>query len=274
MRRAIFALVLWLGWSAQIAAQNAAPVEMLYRALGFDEILVIMRDEGLAYGAEMQTDLLQGQGGARWPATVSGIYDTDRMADIVLNRLDSELAAADLAPMLSFFQSEIGERIVSLEVSARAAFLAPDVEEASRDAFEVMLDDNSKRADMIKLLVDEADLVESNVVGAMNSNYAFYIGLADGGGLPTALSEDEILADVWSQEAEIREDTTGWLYAYLNLAYQPLSDAELDAYTAFYISDAGQTLNRAIFAAFDEMFGAISYALGQSAADFLGGEEL
>jgi hypothetical protein len=255
-------------------AQSVAPIDTLYRALGMDDVLAIMREEGLSYGEDMQVDLLGGQGGARWMATVSQIYDVSLMREAVRSRMDIELAAADLAPMIDFFSSELGQRIIALEVSAREAFLEEEIEEVSREAFASLDQSSAPRSEMIKELVAEAELVENNVVGALNANFAFFSGLASGGGMPGQMSEEEILADVWGQEPEIRADTTEWLYAYLNLAYQPLSDEELTNYITFYTSDAGQTLNQAIFQAFDEMFGSISFALGQSAAVFMGGEEL
>ena len=116
--------------------------------------------------------------------------------------------------------------------------------------------------------------MENNVVGAMNSNYAFYAGLADGGAFPEDLTEEEILTDVWSQEEMIREDTSEWLYSYLSLAYRPLTEEDLAAYVAFSETEAGGALNRALFASFDEMFVAQSLALGLSAARFMAAQEL
>ena len=73
--------------------------------------------------------------------------------------------------------------------------------------------------------------------------------------MPGDMSDEDILADVWAQEAEIREDTSQWLYAFLTLTYQPLSEEELRAYVDFFSTPEGLRLNNAIFAAFDDMFG-------------------
>ena len=122
--------------------------------------------------------------------------------------------------------------------------------------------------------VDANELVDSNVVGAMNSNYAFYVGLMDGGAFAQDMTEDSILSDVWSQEPEIRADTIDWVYSYLALAYQPISDDDIAVYTALSKTDEGRALNRAIFGAFDTMYTTISMALGQGAAQFMVGEDL
>ena len=111
-------------------------------------------------------------------------------------------------------------------------------------------------------------------MGAMNSNYAFYTGLLDGNALPRQLTEQQVLTDVWNQEEAIREDTTEWVYSYLMLAYRPLSDEDLEVYTALSETPEGRALNRALFAAFDEVFTGISRTLGLAAARFIAGRDI
>lgn len=263
-----------LSASAQSDTPAQAPVDVLFDAMGLPEIVAIMREEGLAYGDELRAELFAGRGGSRWDRMVDDIYDRERLHATVRNRFDLELAAQDLAPLLAFFTSERGRRIVALEVSARRALLDDAVEEASRDALAAMRQADDPRLDLLRDYAEANDLVESNVVGAMNANFAFYLGLAAGGALEDSLGEAEILRDVWSQETEIRADTEDWLYSYLALAYRPLEDDDIVAYTEFSRTPAGQALNNALFLAFDEMFVAVSRALGQGAAQFMGGQDI
>ena len=266
------AATVWLTGAA--LAQSVAPIDTLYRAMGLPDLMQIMREEGVDYGLEMEGDLLGGQGGERWAAMVEQVYDLDRMEQTVRNRLDSELAADDLAPMISFFSSDLGGRIVMLEVSARRAMLDDSVDEASREMLAMMKDEGAARLEALADFARTNDLINNNVVGALNSNYAFYTGLADGGALPADMSDDDILADVWEQEEFIRVDTEEWVFAYMALAYQPLSDEDLQAYIDFSATPAGLALNQALFAAFDELFVGISLALGRGASGFLAGQEL
>jgi len=274
MFRNFAAAVALIASQGAVMAQSVAPIDTLFRALGLPEIIEIMREEGISYGTDLKAELFGGRGGSRWNAMVEDIYDTTRMQTAVRNRMDTELAADDLAPMIDFFASERGQRIIALEVSARRALLDAGVEDASKDALAAMIADDDARLTLLREFSDASDLVENNVVGALNSNYAFFKGLVDGGAFPGVMSQEEILADVWNQEAAIRADTEEWLFSYLALAYQPLSDDELKTYTAFFQTDAGVSLNRAIFAAFDEMFVMVSLALGQGAAQFMAGQEL
>jgi len=256
------------------SAQSVAPIDTLFRALGMPELIEIMREEGVQHGTGLEEEMFSSPGGVSWLGTVENIYDLDRMRDTVRQRMDTELAAADLAPMIAFFTSERGRQIVQLEVSSRRALLDADVEAASQEALAAMIAEDDPRLALLRDFSDAGELVENNVVGAMNSNFAFYTGLAGGGAVPGDLSEQDILADIWGQEDAIRDDTEEWLYSYLALAYRPLGDEDLRTYTAFFKTEPGADLNQAIFAAFDEMFVAVSLALGQAAAEYLAGQEL
>jgi citrate lyase beta subunit len=99
-------------------------------------------------------------------------------------------------------------------------------------------------------------------------------GMAQAGGPAAQLTEEDMLADVWGREAEVRASTREWLYSYFALAYQPLEDRELQDYTAFWESDAGQKANAAVFAAFDQVFTDISRELGRAAAVQMQGDDI
>lgn len=259
---------------APITAPVPADVTALYAALAMPEIVQIMREEGLAYGAEVGADLFGGTPTPAWSTIVETIYDPARMEADVMAALAEATAGQDLAPVIAFFTSDPGQNFIRLEVSARRALLDDDLDSIAKEAAAMVAADQTPRYDQLRRFVEVNDLVETNVVGALNSTYAFYLGLQAGGALPGDLTEDQILADVWSQEAEIRANTTEWVYAFLNLAYDPLSDADMEMYIAFSETDAGALLNRAVFGAFDGVFEDISLSLGRAASKFMTSEAL
>lgn len=254
----------------------AADVAALGRALKLDEIVDVMRAEGADYGGELDTELLGGSGGARWKAAVATIYNADRMRAQLDRTLEAELAdePEKLEAMVAFFGSDLGQRILTLEISARRALLDDAVEEAAQVMAADLEADRTPRFDQLTRFAEANDLIESNVMGAMNANLAFYRGLADGGAFGTAMTEADMLADIWAQEADIRQETRDWLFPYLALAYQPLPDADLDAYIRFSETPEGQAMNAALFKAFDAMFTAISRELGVAAATFMQGQDI
>lgn len=267
-------LALAIGAGQGVRADVDPKTEELFEAMGLPEVIVVMRAEGISYGEDIATDLFPGRAGAEWTQIVSDIYDAEALTETALAGFDTALDGADVQGMIDFFRSDLGRQVVGLEVSARELLLDDDLEAQSQEAAALAMRDDTPRFQLLERFVAANDLIETNVVGAMNSSYAFYVGLSDGGGFPQALTEDQILSDVWSQEPEIRANTTEWVYSFLMLAYQPLSDAQIETYITFSESEAGQELNDALFFAFDGMFNGISRDLGLGASRFMVGQDL
>lgn len=274
-RSLVVAFALW-PLAAVAQEEPAAPADAvaLFDALRLSEMVAIMREEGIAYGEEIGADLFGDQPPADWAATVAAIYEPTRLETQVRAALAEATEGADVGPIVTFFTTEPGATFIELEVSARRALLDDEVEQMAKEAAAVAMADRTPQFDQISRFVAVNDLVETNVVAAMNSTYAFYLGLMDGGAFPAEMTESDILSDVWDQEAMIRGNTEDWVYSFLLMAYGPLPPEDLEAYIAFSETDAGRAANRAVFAAFDGMFEDISLALGRAAARYMATQEL
>lgn len=257
-------------------AVDAARTARLTDIMKMDEIIAVMREEGMEYGRTLSSEMFPDKGGAQWDAIVALIYDPDTMRKRLDGALGQALAAAggDLEAIETFFGSAQGQEILRLEIEARRALLDTAVEEAAKLAWEDLKAEGGARLDKLNRFAEVNDLIESNVMGAMNANLAFYRGLSESGAFPEEMTEDQMLSDVWGQEPDVRAETTDWLFPFLSMAYQPLSDDTLDAYIAFSETKAGQTMNAALFAAFDAVFTKISYDLGRAAAKQMQGEDI
>ncbi|MBY6114412.1 DUF2059 domain-containing protein [Mameliella alba] len=262
----------WMACLCLALPVRAAPIDDLMGALRISEMVEVMRDEGMTYGSELADDLLPGGDSLAWQVLVSDIYDNESMLAVVEKGFAGAIAETDVDPLMAFFNSDLGKRIVDLELSARKAMVDDAVEEAAREKYRSLQGSEDSRLAQIQRFVEVNDLLEANVSGALNASYRFYSGLVDGGAL--RLSESEILSDVWQQEESTREDTREWVYAYLLLAYEPLSDEDLEAYIALTETAQGRALNQALFAGFNNMYDTISYALGLAAARLMQQQEL
>ena len=279
---AILALALASGNPAGLRAQVADPVPAisaaefadLVKLMAIKENIDVMHQEGLAHGQSLDTDLLGGRGGTVWARQVAAAYDPQRMRAVFLTRLERDMQAVPSAALTGFFASDLGHRVVGLELSARQALQDPAVEALADQMRDDMIARKDPRLALVRRFIEVSDLVEQNVAGAMNANYAFYRGLSQAGAFGAGLAEQDILRDVWSQEADTRAQAEGWLVTFLAMAYQPLTDADLLAYIAFSRTAPAQSLNRAMFAAFDEMFVGISRDLGQAAARIVDQQDL
>lgn len=249
---------------------RAEPLDDLAEALRLPEVVGVLCEEGLVYGDELQTELLSGRGGPRWQAEVTRIYDPERLTALMMDRLGDELEGADLAPLIAYFARLGGQRVTDLEIAARRALLDPDTEEAARAALIDLMDAEAPLLAQVDRFIAAGDLIEMNVIGGLNANYEFLMALTQqGAGVIGSMTEDEVLALVWGQEGEIREEVEQWLRAFLAMAYEPLQPAEMEAYIALAESPEGRRLNHAIFVAFDVMFRQVSRELGAAAARML-----
>lgn len=260
----------------QVQAVELPAVSQLVTTLKITDVIEVMRQEGLRYGESMEQELFAGNGGAGWAGVVELIYDGPTMRARFSEAFAAALAGrdADLAAMDGFFATDLGQRILSLEIEARRSLMDEAVEDAARAHVDEMLADSAPRMVALQDFSDANDLIELNIAGAMNANLAFFQGLAEVGGLEDGMSEDDMLADVWAQEPDIRDETEDWVLPYLALAYGSLSDDELAEYIAFSKTEPGQELNHALFSAFDKAFSQISRDLGRAAARQMMGEDI
>ena len=257
---------------AAVPARAGNQIE-LARVLRIGEVIEVLRDEGLTYGETLDRDMLGGSGGALWSDQVARVYAADRMEDMVQIALLNGMNEDQIDRSLAFFDTPRGQRILSLETSARRAMVDPEVEQMAFDAYGARAGDgDDRRLAQITRLIEVNDLIERNVAGTLNSNYYFLRGLAEGGG--SEQSDSQMTADTWAQEDDIRADTREWIYGFMLLAYDPLSDADLEAYIAYSGTPAGQALNAALFDGFDAMYLVISRDLGRLVAEAMRSSDL
>lgn len=261
-------------------AESVAPAQVtaadLSRILMIPDMIEVMRQEGLDYGASLRDEMFPGRGSEAWAATVALIYDGPTMR----KRFETAFAEAlkdDPATMVAvaaFFDTPRGQGILSLELGARRALMDEAAEEAAREHAARMVADDDPRMDALRDFAAVNDLIEANVQGALNANLGFYQGMAQSGAFGDEMTEDQILSDVWAQETDVRKETVDWLFPFLALAYGPLPDEDLQSYTDFSRTPAGKKMNVALFAAFDVVFVQISRDLGRAVAHQMVGDDI
>lgn len=251
-------------------------VTTLSEVMQLPALFAVLRQEGLDYGATLEKDMFPGGGGPGWKAAVDALYDDKALLADFNAVLEAELARdpATLAEIIAFYQGKTGLRIASLEVEARRAFLDEASEEAARVAAEDRAAARDPKVKLLERFITAGDMVEMNVAGALSGNLAFMQGMSNAGAYGQPMPEADLMGEVWAQEQQIRNDTTSWLHAYLGLAYEPLSEREMQDYVDFMESPAGQRLNAALFLAFDQVFRQLSYDLGLAAGTAMLGQDI
>lgn len=265
-------LFLVVGLAGAALADRAEEIAALMQALKVSETIEIMQDEGALYGGQIARDMIPEINPERWSAVLERIYDDAKMHEVIEAGFVTALDGTDLAPIMDYLHSDVAEKIVALELSARRAFLDPETEAEATALWRELTAQDAALVSQVEGLIGDSDLVELNVMGTLNADLMFYSALSEGGALD--LSEEEILAEVWAGEEALRRSTRDWLQSFLMMSYQPLEPDELDGYAAFWRSEGGRDLNRAIFVAFDQMYEDLAYLLGLAIAEQMQIEEL
>ncbi len=256
-------------WAAPSAA---GPADRLAEVLQVEEVVALIRDEGIVEGVELGQEMLGGSSPDHWQKEVARIHDPRRMFKGLVDAIETKMSEESIVASTRFFETVQGQRIVTLEVSARRAMTEPSVEEAAREAYNEIAGQENPHLSAVERFIAVNELTERNVHGAMRANLQFYRGLVDGGGLQ--MDDDLIVQDIYERGDEIRDDTEEWLHSYLLMAYRPLDRATMESYIAFSGTEAGQALNVALFNGFDAVYGQISYELGLGIGRAMQAEEL
>lgn len=263
--------------SVQPPVQASDLAQRVWRVMEMEQMMPILRDEALAESEGMAEMLFLDGGTDVWRDQVGAIHDPLRMQEMFVEGMTKAAPSMNgerIEDALDFYETDLGKRIMGLEVSSRIAFLDKAVEQDARDTYAREAGIGSPLAGQIDRLIEAGDLVDPNVVGALNAVIAFSNGFNDGGGYPMPMSEDQILSDAWAQEPQVRQDTVDWMSAYLMLTYSPLSDDEMEEFIDFAQTEQAMALAGLLFAGFDHAFRQTSYELGLAAAGQLGGRKL
>lgn len=266
MRSAV-ALCLSLFWSVPVLANER--VNRLAHAMKLDQVIELLIDEGMVYQRELEEDLLDGAGGPFFEAQVQKIYSHYWMKDRLTEAFAGGMTKEQLDQAIVFFESDLGQTIVSLENSARQAFGDEAIEEMAREVYE-NANQNGVFYDLVDEYIQANNLIDQNVQGSLSADYNFFLGLYG----DTIAENETVLDELLAQQETMTADTTTWLYSFLLLAYQPLTEAQMRENIAFSRTDTGQALNAALFVGFDEMFDGISFRLGEAVAQVLKSSDL
>ncbi len=157
MLRVYFAILLFMAANATAAHAQA---EALYRALDLPSVVRVMAEEGRRHGDILEGEMFPERGGQAWGDLVRRLYDPVRMEVEVRETFLRRLSGTDVGPLLDYFRSALGRRIVGLEVSARQALLDPEVERMSLDTVEDMRRRGDPRLELLRQFVEANDLIE------------------------------------------------------------------------------------------------------------------
>jgi hypothetical protein len=264
-------VILLVGVSHQVRAQDDTTA-MLFDALRMDILEEVIITEGQGHIRETAETYLDQRRVDGFVQQTQYIYDPQSIRDRIYAGMRDGLTEDQRAVALAFYQSDLGTLVAELEATARQAISADEVEEAAYSIAQSASEQDDPRIATIERAIEDLELVEMNMSGAMNAQYSFLMRLTKVDRL--GLSQGEIL----SMLDEAAEDTMGsiaeWLVAFMYMAYAPLDDEQLDQYVSYQLSENGDAVNKALFKLFNEIERDSSAALGKELAEALQSQEL
>lgn len=244
-----------------LSARAEHAVDRLVDAMGVPALIQSFAQDGIDGTKDLDEAFLAGQGGDVFYETARKLYAPDRLESELRLSLAEQIDRKTAERALLFFESELGRKIVDLEVQARQAMVDPSLKATAIGAAE------TARNQVLRLL-HVRDLIDRNVEIAVAAQNAFYKGFA-------AISEEQDAApDIESQRPLIKEETSAWVTGYYVLVASALSDQDLDRYITFWETDVGVALDTAMNEAFEASYMTLSFGLGQAIGRLLPQNEL
>lgn len=263
--------VLCLQTSA-VFANPGALIDRYYEALKMEEVFKILQDEGVQGAIEIAQEDEAITMSPAWTSRARQIYSIEKMDAAFRMGLSAATDLEGSEDAIAFFESDLGQRIVDIELAARTALADDATEAAAAENVVALRETDPDRIALYEQFIEANNLVDSNVMGALNANLAFYRGLGTNE-LFGALDESSMLNQVYTQEPEIRDEMEDWTMNFSALAYSLLSMDEMKDYVAISEEPSGQQLNTALFAGFDQVFEMHSFELGRAMAEFMAGDD-
>lgn len=232
--------------TAPAPSRATVTAERLRTVLRLDEIAEVIAAEAVAQAAEPARpdhDLQQ---------AIAAEVTPHRIQALTIAALERGLAATSsttIAPAVRFLESPLGQRYVTLQLSARRAMADPTGKKAALAGFDRAAARGEPRVGQIRRLVAAGDMVAPAVASSMGASLAFMRGLNESGA--ASLPEKDLLALIWSQEPALQAEHQGWVEAFLYLALGPLSDPEVDRLIREADRPASRRLDVIVQTAFD-----------------------
>lgn len=244
----------------------------LYAALNLQEIVAIMRQEGLEEAEATKEIYLKNIRKDSFNSAIDALYSEAFMETQLRSGLKTALSEDDAEIALAFYQTQLGALASKLETSARAAISNDAVEEMAVSVANDALQAGNKRAKLLKNAVTDMELTEYNLSGAFSARFAFLSGLAEAEEL--GITQDQIINLIAQDREALRDEIDQWVLGFVFMTYRPLSDEELSQYLAFLLSTPGKALNRALFEVFNELSTQNAGQLGKLLAAAIQAREL
>ena len=176
-------------------------------------------------------------------------FNGDALTEDIFQRMLGKVADAHLDEVIAFYRSDVGQRMVRLEVASAAPGEAERIQMEGPELYRRAAEDDPDRVEFYDRIAESIGLEDLMTAMTMNMSYAMISGMAGSAALPQALTDEQIIAIVNAQADQMREYVRDFVRGMFAYTYRDASKRDLAAYAEYAETEAGRAFNEAMVAA-------------------------
>ncbi len=191
--------------------------------------------------------------GSDWARLTEEVFDTALMHETAVSILEKTLSEEALVHAVSFYASELGQRLV---VAENAAHMDDDDDAkqlAGQEIVSKLIKEGSSRVESLKRMNRAVDASGTSLRALQEIQVRFLLAASASGIIDMQLSGDELRAMIQRNEGELRRSLQLSALAGAAYTYQDFSDEDVDA----YVDALEQPLMQEVY----ELLNAIQYEI-------------
>ncbi len=191
--------------------------------------------------------------GSDWARLTEEVFDTALMHETAVLILEQTLSEEALVHAVSFYASELGQRLV---VAENAAHMDDDDDAkqlAGQEIVSKLIKEGSSRVESLKRMNRAVDASGTSLRALQEIQVRFLLAASASGIIDMQLSGDELRAMIQRNEGELRRSLQLSALAGAAYTYQDFSDEDVDA----YVDALEQPLMQEVY----ELLNAIQYEI-------------
>ncbi len=226
----LLALPIFLAVSATrpAAAASRDQIEAFLMTTGFD---VALESTAQASASAPRMLGLDPEGfGSQWTRLTEEVFDTEQMHETAVSILEQTLSDEALAHAVSFYASDLGQRLVEAE---NESHLDEDDDAKQSEGQAIVAElvrQGSMRVEKLKRMNRAIDATETAVRALQEIQYRFLLAASAAGVIDLRLDADGLRQMLKLTEPELRQSLRASSLAGAAFTYRAFSDAEIDAY--------------------------------------------
>lgn len=243
--------------AAGAQGSDDALVRELYVKSGMEKQL---RELPLVIEATLEREAMEDDDIKKLPSNVRSAIQTsakkafsaESMQKIILPELREKLTGGDIRKVLEWLDSPLGKKCTQLEEAASTPEAVAEMDQYAQQVSKKP--PSAERLYVLRQLDSATKVTESAVEMAINTQIAVTVAIMATLPRENQRSFDDIVKEIEKHRSEVEAQVRSETLLSLLYTYRSLTEAEIQRYTQFSASPAGEKFNTVSIAAFKKAF--------------------